>query len=250
VTLEELAWMVAPGLATGIGALGLYAFRRPARRSLDALLGFTAGVMLAATAFSLLVPALDAGGVGEVLFGFAAGCACLFALDVLLPHAHARFREPGHAPMEEMAAERRGILLLSALTIHNVPEGLAVGVAFAAGGTDIGIPIAVAIALQNVPEGFAAAAPLVEAGKRRTTAIHFGALTGLVEPPAAIAAFFAFGIAGALLPIGLGFAAGAMLYVIVDELIPESHASGNEREASLALLAGFALMLGLDTGLS
>lgn len=241
--------MLLPGFATGIGGLALLAIRRPSRRGLDALLGFTAGVMLAATAFSLLVPALDAGGVGEVLAGFGAGCAALFALDVALPHAHARFREPGHAPLEEMAAERRGVLLLSALTIHNVPEGLAVGVAFAAGGTDLGIPIAVAIALQNVPEGFAAAAPLVEAGVRRSRAVHFGALTGLVEPPAAIAAFFAFGIASSLLPVGLGFAAGAMLYVIVDELIPESHASGNEREASLALLAGFALMLGLDTGL-
>jgi ZIP family zinc transporter len=132
------------------------------------------------------------------------------------------------------------------MTIHNVPEGLAVGVAFAAGGPDLGIPIALAIGIQNVPEGFASAAPLLEAGYRRRTAARFGALTGTVEPPAALAAYAAFELAGGLLAVGLAFAAGAMLYVIVDELIPESHGSGNEREASLALLVGFALMLALD----
>ncbi len=241
--------MLVPGFATGVGGLVLYAVRRPSRLWLDAMLGFTAGVMLAATCFSLLVPALDRGGLGEVVIGFAIGCLALLALDILLPHAHARLREHDQKPLEETAAERRGALLLAALTIHNIPEGLAVGVAFAAGGTDLGIPIALAIAIQNVPEGFAAAAPLVGAGLRRRTAVHFAALTGLVEPPAALLAFAAFALVGALLPVGLGFAAGAMLYVIVDELIPESHASGNEREASVALLAGFTLMLALDTGL-
>jgi ZIP family zinc transporter len=249
VDLEQLIWMVAPGLATGVGGLVLLLVRRPSRVGLDALLGFTAGVMLAATGFSLLVPALDQGSLGEVLAGFGLGCAALLALDVILPHAHAHFGEHGHAPLEQTAAERRGVLLLAALTIHNVPEGLAVGVAFAAGGTELGIPIALAIGIQNIPEGFAAATPLIEAGLPRRTAAHFAALTGLVEPPAALAAFAAFELAGSLLPIGLGFAAGAMLYVVVDELIPESHASGNEREASIALLAGFALMLGLDTGI-
>jgi ZIP family zinc transporter len=242
--------MVLPGLATGVGGAALLLLRNPTRRGLDVLLGFTAGVMLAATAFSLLVPAFDAGGLGEVLIGFGLGAATLLALDVGLPHAHSRLAERGHVSLEQSEPERRGILLLTALTIHNVPEGIAVGVAFAAGGTDLGIPIALAIGIQNIPEGFAAAAPLIEAGYRRRTAAHFGALTGLVEPPAALLAFGAFELASSLLPVGLGFAAGAMLYVVIDELIPESHASGNARDASLALLVGFALMMALDNGLA
>ena len=237
-------WILAAGLATGVGGLGLLAIGTPSDRVLDGLLGFTAGVMLAATAFSLLVPALDRGTLGEVLAGFLAGAAVLLLLDRLVPHVHARFAEPGHTldPRHRQAG-----LLLSALTIHNIPEGLAVGVAFAAGGSEIGVPIAVAIGIQNIPEGFAAGAPL--ARDNRYLAALVAALTGIVEPPAAFAAFAAFEFASSLLPIGLGFAAGAMLYVVVDELIPESHARGNEQIASVALIGGFALMMALDTGL-
>jgi ZIP family zinc transporter len=167
----------------------------------------------------------------------------LLALDVVVPHVHLRYFEKGHT---DVVAGRRAVLLLSALTIHNVPEGMAVGVAFAAGGPELGIPIALAIGIQNVPEGFAAAAPLLAAGTPRREAIGVAALTGAVEPPAALIAFAAFSVAAVLLPFGLAFAAGAMLYVVVDELVPESHARGNERAASVALLLGFALMLGLD----
>lgn len=246
VEAAELPWLIAPGLATGLGGVGLLLLRRPTERGLDALLGFTAGVMLAATAFGLLVPALEIGSLGEVLAGFALGCACLLMLDAFLPHAHSRLSEHGRGPLGEVAPERRARLLLSALTIHNIPEGLAVGAAFAAGGTDLGVPVALAIGIQNVPEGFAAAAPLLEAGAGRRRAAGVAALTGIVEPPAALLAFVSFELAGSLLPIGLAFAAGAMLYVVVDELIPESHGHGNERDASLALIAGFALMMALD----
>jgi ZIP family zinc transporter len=239
----SLTWILAAGAATGAGGLFLLATPRPSERTLDVLLGFTAGVMLAATAFSLLVPALDRGGVPEVLAGFACGGLVVVGLDAALPHIHLRFAEGGH---QGSARNHRATLLLAALTIHNIPEGLAVGVAFAAGGTELGAPIALAIAIQNIPEGFAAAAPLLAAGTRRRTAIAVAAATGAVEPPAALAALAAFGLAGAMLPFGLAFAAGAMLYVVVDELIPESYARGNERVASVALLAGFALMLSLD----
>ena len=116
----------------------------------------------------------------------------------------------------------------------------------AAGGTDLGVPIAIAIGIQNIPEGFAAGAPLLEGGSSRWRAAGIAAATGAVEPPSALLAIAAFGVASALLPLGLAFAAGAMLYVVVDELIPESHARGRERDATVALLAGFALMLGLD----
>ncbi len=240
---ETLAWIVVAGLATGLGGLGLLVLPRPSDLLLDGLLGFTAGIMLAATMFSLLVPALAQGTIAEVLAGVAAGGGTLLALDVFVPHVHLRFFERGHV---EPRAGQRAMLLLSALTIHNVPEGVAVGVAFAAGGAELGVPIALAIAIQNVPEGFAAAAPLLGVGTSRPAAVGIAALTGAVEPPAALAAFAAFSVAAVLLPFGLAFAAGAMLYVVVDELVPESHARGNERTASVALLAGFALMLALD----
>ena len=243
---ETLGWIFASGLCTAIGGAFLLLVRNPTGRLLDVLLGFTAGVMLAATAFSLLVPALERGGLEEVLVGFALGGATLLALDRYVPHLHARMAERGVPPVEVQSARHRAALLLSALTIHNVPEGMAVGLAFAAGGPDLGIPLAVAIGIQNVPEGFAAAAPLLAAGSSARAAAAVAALTGAVEPPAALAAYGASTFADAALVPGLGFAAGAMLYVIADELIPESHSGGNEREATLALLTGFGLMLGLD----
>jgi zinc transporter, ZIP family len=250
MSADTIAWIVASGCATGVGGLAILLLGRPGDRTLDALLGFTAGVMLAAACFSLLVPALERGAVAEVGLGFVAGALALGALDAVLPHMHLRFAEAG-APHGRGSGgpRRRAVLLLAALTIHNVPEGLAVGVAFAAGGTELGVPIALAIGIQNVPEGFAAAAPLVEAGGPRRLAAGVAALTGLVEPPAAFAALAAFGAAEVLLPVSLGFAAGAMVYVVVDEIIPESHLRGNERAATLALVGGFGLMMVLDSAL-
>lgn len=241
-----LAWIVASGLCTAVGGLFLLLVRSPSARLLDVLLGFTAGVMLAATAFSLLVPALERGGIGDVLAGFTLGALTLLVLDRYVPHAHERMAERGRPRARDADPRHRAALLLSALTIHNLPEGMAVGLAFAAGGPDLGIPLAIAIGIQNVPEGFAAAAPLLAAGVSARAAAGIAAFTGAVEPPAAVAAFGLSSLAGPLLVPGLGFAAGAMLYVIADELIPESHSGGNERDATLALLAGFALMMGLD----
>lgn len=242
MTWEEAAWIVGAGAGTAIGAVALLVLPRVRRSVVDVLLGFTAGVMLAATAFSLLVPALGEGTVLEVVAGLLLGAGTLALIDWLLPHAHAWFPEQ-HL---HRAAWKRGTLLVTALTIHNVPEGVAVGVAFAAGGPELGAPIALAIGLQNVPEGFVAAAPFVGAGMRKRVAAGIAAASGAVEPPAAFAAFAAFSVAAALLPLGLAFAGGAMLYVVVDELIPESHAAGNERAATGALVVGFALMLALD----
>ncbi len=246
----EVAWILAAGFATALGGLGLLVVRRPSARVLDTLLGFTAGIMLAASVFSLLVPALDRGSLVEVVGGFLLGTCCIGLLDRTVPHLHLRFRERGRTPADAAdGTAKRATLLLSALTIHNVPEGLAVGVAFAAGGSDLGVPVALAIGIQNIPEGFAAAAPLLELGVSRRTAALVAALTGLVEPPAAFAALGALDVASALLPAGLAFAAGAMIYVIADELIPESHARGNELAATVALVGGFVLMMGLDNAL-
>lgn len=250
MTWEAALWIVASGLGTALGAAGLLVFRgRPPRRLLDALLGFTAGVMVAAVSFSLLVPGLEAGSVGQVLGGFLIGAAFLLLLDVVVPHAHAELAEHGHRPLEQVAAGRRAVMLLSALTIHNIPEGMAVGAAFAAGGTDAGIALALAIGIQNVPEGFAAGAPLIDLGTPRWKAAGIAGATGLVEPPAAFLTFFAVELVGPLLPWALGFAAGAMLYVVIDELVPEAERHGNERIATLAAMGGFALLLALDNAL-
>jgi ZIP family zinc transporter len=242
---------VLPGLATGLGGIGLLLIRgKPNTKTLDVLTGLTAGIMLSASIFSLLVPALDRGSLGGVVTGFLLGVGFLAALDATVPHIHARFAEPGHELDPRTPARQRAVLLLSALTIHNVPEGMAVGVAFAAGGPELGLPTAIAIGVQNIPEGFAAAAPLVEAGASKRRAIAFGFASGAVEPPAALLAAVAAGVAGALLVGGLAFAAGAMIYVVVDELIPEAHGHGNERWATLALITGFVLMLVLDNALA
>jgi zinc transporter, ZIP family len=239
--------MSCAGLATGVGGLGVLLLRRPAQRTLDALLGFTAGVMLAATAFSLLVPALDSGGVGRVLVGFAVGAALIVALDRWVPHLHARRREGRRESMVDSTQVHRVRLLVTAMTIHNFPEGAAVGTAFAAGGSDLGLPIALAIATQNLPEGFAVAAPLIAIGASRRTAAGLALASGVVEPIAAFGAYGAFELFSSLLPYGLTFAAAAMLYVVVDEIIPESHARGHERDASIALMVGFAVMMALDS---
>lgn len=250
MTWQIALWMVAAGLGTALGAAALLAFDAPpARRLLDGLLGFTAGVMLAAVSFSLIVPGLEKGTWTQVVGGLLLGVAFLLMLDIVVPHAHHEFAERGRRPLSEVLAERRALMLLSALTIHNIPEGLAVGAAFAAGGTELGVPLALAIGLQNIPEGFAAGVPLLAARSSRWRAAAVGGSTGLVEPPAAFFAFFALELADSLLPWALGFAAGAMLYVVIDELLPETAGHGNERLVTLAAMGGFALLLALDNAL-
>jgi ZIP family zinc transporter len=242
--------LVLPAFGTAIGGLALLAFPDPSERTLDTLLGFTGGVMLSAAAFGLFVPALEDGPTWVVVVGLAAGAGVIVLLDRLVPHAHARFAERHRLAAEDHVTAVRPWLLLSAMTIHNLPEGLAVGAAFAAGGWELGAPVAVAIGVQNIPEGFAAAAPLLRAGTPVRHAVLLAAATGLVEAPAALLAYSALEAVGPLLVAGLAFAGGAMLYVVVDELIPESHLHGNERGATLALLCGFALMLGLEQAMT
>ncbi len=235
-----------PGFGTAVGGLALFALRRPTERTLDGLLGFTAGVMLAATVVGLLAPGLREGPWAAVVLGAAGGVALLRGLDRWVPHAHARFPERGRVAAEHQATRLQPGLLITAMAIHNVPEGLAVGAAFASGGWDLGLPISLAIGLQNVPEGFAAAAPLLRTGSRPVRAFAIAAATGLVEPPAALVAYGGLNLVEALLPYGLGFAAGAMAYVTFDELIPESRAHGHGRAATVALVLGAAAMVGLE----
>lgn len=230
------------------------------RRLLDGMLGFSGGVMIAASYWSLLAPAIEiAGQRGSMpwlppAIGFLLGGACLRIIDRLLPHLHLGF------PIEQAEGLgiplRRTFLLVLAITMHNIPEGLAVGVAF--GGVIEGVQsasltaamaLAMGIGIQNFPEGVAVAMPLRESGKPRRTAFWYGQLSAAVEPVAAVIGAVAVVHMTALLPYALSFAAGAMVYVVVEELIPESQRAGNVDLSTVALMLGFTVMMVLDVAL-
>ncbi|MCU7372557.1 ZIP family metal transporter [Paucibacter sp. O1-1] len=240
-------------LATALGVLPMLCARAPGRRSHDALLGFGAGVMLAACCFSLLVPALAAAGrlghgswASAVGIGAAllAGAALIMGVERLLPHQHG-----GAGTAGEPRRERGLWLFVIAIVLHNIPEGLAIGVA--AAGTDAARATALAtgIAIQDVPEGLVVALALQSLGVGRWRGAGIGAASGLVEPLAAVVGAALLGLSAALLPWGLAFAAGAMLFVVSHEVIPESHRQGHEGHATTGLLIGFVLMMVLDTAL-
>lgn len=261
-----LAGMVAAG-ATALGTLPVWLSQQSSERTRDSMMGFGAGVMLAASAFSLVVPALAAarsGGAGPwgagIIVGLSMllGALALVAMDKSLPHEHfLKGREgpqdpPGAAILSEplAAALKRVWLFVFAITLHNVPEGLAIGVAYA-GSTPLGASaLATGIAIQDVPEGLVIAFALRSAGYGRVLSGTVGAASGLVEPVAAVAGALVMGVSASLLPWGLGFAAGAMLFVISHEIIPESHRQGHEAYATCGLMLGFVLMMLLDTALA
>lgn len=240
---------VATGLAGGVGALPVLFTKDVSPRLLDAMLGFAAGVMLAATAFSLLVPAVELGeemwgswGAVIVVGSVLLGAAFLSLLDRIIPHLHVIAGPEG--PSSNL---RRVWLLILAITLHNFPEGLAVGVGFGRGDIGDAIALAIAIGLQNMPEGLAVALPLVREGYSRWRALGYATLSGLAEPVAGFLGAEAVQVARPVLPIGLAFAAGAMLFVVSDEMIPETHRKGFEREGTLGVIIGFAVMMLLDT---
>lgn len=249
ISMGIIASLLA-GLATGVGALPILMKADFSRRTLDLMLGFAAGVMLAASSFSLLVPAFaeqavqDAGWIGVfsiVGAGFLLGGLFVHLTDKYLPHEH--FQKGHEGPSSNLG---RVWLLVIAITIHNFPEGLAVGVSFGGGDIATGMSVAVAIGLQNMPEGLAVAAPLVREGYSRKYAILLALATGLVEPIGGILGVSVVTFAVGLLPYGLAFAAGAMIFVVGDEMVPESHAGGNERLATWGLMIGFFIMMVLD----
>ena len=244
---EEIIWLgsvasLVAGLATGVGALPVLFTRRISDRFLDILLGFAAGVMLAATSFSLLVPSVELGGPWVAVLGLLLGAVVLHLIDRFIPHFSPAFGVEG--PPSRLS---RVWLFVLAITIHNFPEGLAVGVSFGSGDVAAGFVIATAIGLQNMPEGLAVAVPLVREGYSRRRAFGYGTLTGLVEPLGGLLGAAIVAISRPILPWGLAFAAGAMLFVIADEMIPESHRKGYKREATFGLIAGFIVMMLLDT---
>ena len=240
ITLGFVASLAA-GLATGAGALPVLFTRHVSDRLLDVMLGFSAGVMLAATSFSLIVPAIDLGGAWVAVFGLILGALVLHLVDRFIPHFHPIIGLEG--PPSKMP---KVWLFVIAITIHNFPEGLAVGVSFGSGDAAAGLVFALAIALQNMPEGLAVALPLLREKYSRTKALGYATFTGLVEPIGGLLGVALISISQPILPWGLAFAAGAMLFVVSDEMIPESHRKGFAREATFGLIAGFVIMMFLD----
>ena len=239
------------GLMTAVGAIPVLLGKKPSQAFRDMSLGFAAGVMLAASFFSLIIPALDAAGIRYendlipptiVVIAILLGMGTIAWLNMTLPHEH--FTSGREGP--EAASMRRVWLFIIAITIHNFPEGLAVGVGFGAGGVIGGMPLALGIGLQNVPEGLAVAIALIGIGYSKWRSFKIAAFTGLIEPVGGLLGASIITIAQPLLPWGLAFAAGAMLYVIFHEIIPETHRNGRQNKATTGLAIGLVIMLFLD----
>jgi len=229
IVLVGVAASLASGAMTAVGAAPLAFLRHQPRMGMEPMLGFAAGVMLAASIFSLILPALDRlshmpepAAVAIVSAALMGGALAIWSLDSWVPHEHFIIGLEGRCPGEL----RRVWLFVIAITLHNLPEGMAVGVGFGGGDMVNGSALAIGIGVQNVPEGFAVGAALMAEGYPRRTALAVAAGTGMAEPVAGLIGVSAFGISAALLPIGLALAAGAMLYVISHEVIPETHRKG------------------------
>ncbi len=244
----------AAGLCSGIGAAGVFLIRNLSPRFEDALLSFAAGVMLAASFFSLILPAIGYGeaefssrqvAVLVVIGGILLGAGALYLMHRYLPHEHFIIGREG----PDAGALKRIWLFVFAITLHNFPEGMAVGVGFAGGDIGNGMSLATGIGAQNIPEGLAVAVALLAIGYTRLQAFLIGLLTGLAEPAGGLFGSVAVSFAGPLMPWALAFAAGAMLFIISDEIIPETHSRGYQNLATFSLLIGFAGMMYLDATL-
>lgn len=252
IWLGLMGGMVA-GVATAAGAIPALLGRSMSQRTADTMLGFAAGVMLSASYFSLILPGID---VAETMFGsvwiaaaiaaigIALGAGFVAWLNATLPHEHFQTGREG----ADAAQLARIWLFVIAITIHNFPEGLSIGVAFGA-GSDNGFSVMTGISLQDIPEGLAVAVALIGQGYSRRKAFFVTALTGAVEPVGALIGAAAVSVSGALLPWGLTFAAGAMLYIISHEILPETHRNGHQNRATAGMLFGLILMMFLDVTL-
>ena len=239
---------LATYLLTAIGTLPVLFFRTAPRRLMDAMMGFAAGVMVAASCWSLLIPAIDRGGVMTAVVGVLVGAAFLFGADQLLPHLHGEFPDEASAEGPRVVWDRSTLLML-AMTLHNFPEGMAIGVTFGGGDFGAALALAIGIGLQNVPEGLAIALPLRRAGMSRGRAFFWGQLSAAIEPVGGVAGAWLVLAAGAMLPYAMAAAAGAMLYVVVEELLPETTRSGAADVATLGFIVGFVVMMALDNAL-
>ena len=245
----EMVLLTALGVggATVIGAAVGFIFKRATHKFSDIVLAFAAGIMLAAAVFGLIVPSLEYGGKFGIIItvaGIFAGAVCLNLVDRLVPHLH---KLAGEDIESHKATNLSKVLLfVTAIAIHNLPEGIAAGVGFGSGDTTQALLIAGGIALQNIPEGMVIIGPMLAAGVSKKRTFIIAMMTGLVEVLGTLIGYFAVSIASVILPFALAFAGGTMLYVISDEMIPETHSHGHERGATYALLIGFCVMLVTD----
>ena len=248
--LMKLVLLTALGVggATVIGAVIGFLFRKTTHKFSDIVLAFAAGVMLAAAVLGLILPSVEYGGkygLITTVAGIFVGALALNLMDKLVPHLHklSGGLEEAHNGNEKL---NKVLLFVLAIAIHNLPEGIAAGVGFGSGNTADALIIAGGIALQNIPEGMVIIAPMLAAGIKPKKTFLFAALTGVVEVVGTLLGYFAVSLSTAILPFALAFAGGTMLYVISDEMIPETHAHGEERGATYSLLFGFCLMLVCD----
>ena len=235
------------GGATVIGSLIGFLFKNISHKFSDIVLSFAAGVMLAAAVLGLIIPAVDYGGRYGILItvvGIFAGAACLNLIDKLVPHLHKLVGVDQESHSDTNLS--KVLLFVTAIAIHNLPEGIAAGVGFGSGNTAEALLIAGGIALQNIPEGMVIIGPMLASGVSPRRTFIAAMLTGLVEVVGTLIGYFAVSVASVILPFALAFAGGTMLYVISDEMIPETHSHGSERGATYSLLVGFCLMLAFD----
>ena len=237
------------GGATVIGALLGFIFKKTSHKFNDIVLSFAAGVMLAAAVFGLVLESLEYGGKYSIIVtvtGVFCGAFCVNLIDKLVPHLHKLTGADQESHPNKTEQLNKVLLFVIAIAIHNLPEGIAAGVGFGTGNTGEALTIAGGIALQNIPEGMVIIAPMLAAGMSSGRTFIIALLTGVVEVVGTLLGYFAVSISTAVLPFALAFAGGTMLYVISDEMIPETHAHGNERGATYSLLIGFCVMLAFD----
>ncbi len=246
----KLVFLTAIGVggATILGSIVGFAFKKISHRFSDIVLAFAAGVMLAAAVLGLILPSVAYGGKYGLFYavsGIFTGAVCLNLMDRLVPHMHHLVGIDAEAHRGNANVDKV-LLFVAAIAIHNLPEGIAAGVGFGSENTSEALLIAGGIALQNVPEGMVIIAPMLAAGISPKRTFFCALITGLIEVVGTLLGYFAVTIAAAILPFALAFAGGTMLYVISDEMIPETHAHGNENGATYALLVGFCVMLVSD----
>ena len=234
------------GVATLIGAVIGFLVGNISHKVSDMILGFAAGIMLAAAMMGLIIPSVEKGNVFITIIGILCGAVVLHLIDLFTPHQHLPTSQLEEGENQNKKTTSKVMLFVLAIAIHNFPEGIAAGVGFGSGNTIDALTIAGGIALQNIPEGMVIIAPMVAAGISKKKALLIAGLTGLVEVIGTLIGYFAVSISIVVLPFALAFAGGTMLYIISDEMIPETHAHGNERGSTYALLIGFCIMLMLD----
>ena len=246
----EMVLLTAFGVggATVIGAAIGFIFKNISHKFSDIVLAFAAGVMLAAAVLGLIVPSVEYGGKYGLIItvaGVFCGAIMLNLMDKLVPHLH-KFAGVGEEEHKGNGKLDKVLLFVMAIAIHNLPEGIAAGVGFGSGNTAEALVVASGIALQNIPEGMVIIGPMLAAGMSRKRTFLCALATGLVEVVGTLLGYFAVSLSTAILPFALAFAGGTMLYVISDEMIPETHAHGSERGSTYSLLVGFCLMLVFD----